>query len=140
MSLERVVEPSAHPPGREDRPENDLRPRSWSCTVARNFAISMERHSPARIRGVEGGKGAQSNGGNERQEAPGFRDLNHRMDRVSRGGLCECEEEGQHGKSHAVAVEGRKEAQSNGGNERQEAPGYCYLTLRIDRVSRGGLC
>ena len=26
MSLERVVEPSAHPPGREDPPENDLRP------------------------------------------------------------------------------------------------------------------
>ena len=30
MSVKRVVEPSAHPPGREESPENYLRPRSWS--------------------------------------------------------------------------------------------------------------
>ena len=49
---------------------------------------SRKRHSPARIRGMEGKKVAQSDGGNEWREDSGYQDLNCRIDRVARRGHC----------------------------------------------------
>ena len=77
MSLEQVVEPSVHLPGREDPPENDLCPRSCSvepdpCSVTRIFAISMDRRTWLRNLGVEARKGDERDGGNEWREAPGY--------------------------------------------------------------------
>ena len=53
------------------------------------------------------------------ETSDGRRDLNRRINRVSRVGRCEGEEEGQQGKAFARAecVEGREAAQSDGGNE-----------------------
>ena len=90
---------------------------------------------------MSGGKEAQSNGGNGRQEAPGFRDLNRRMDKVARRRCCNGARRGSRKRQTRARngrVEGVKVDQNDGEGEWQVAFSCWDVALSEKKVSRGG--